>query len=83
MGEMTDEAAPAIRVFPACLETLALESVTERVRGLGTDALRKRRIGDHLVAAGVVALVERASHDLGEPAAQNDARGECGIPWAA
>ena len=64
---MTDEAAPAIRVFPVGLEALALERVTERVGGLGTDASGKRRIGDHLVAAGVVAFVERARDDLGEP----------------
>ena len=64
---MADEAASAIGVFPVRPKTLALERVTERVGRLGTNTLRQRRVSDHLVAAGVVALIERTRHDLGEP----------------
>jgi hypothetical protein len=64
---MPHKAAPAIGVFPARFKALAVERVTQGVRWLGTNALRKRRVGDHLVAARVVTLVQGSSHDLGEP----------------
>src|SRR5262249_38993574 len=66
IAEMTDEAATAIRVLPTAVQALALERMTERVSGLRADALRKRRISDHLVSASVITLVEGPGHDLGK-----------------
>src|SRR4051794_29570537 len=62
-GEVADEAAAAVRVVPGVVEALALELVAEGVGGQDARPARERLVGDDLVAAEVVAVVERAGHD--------------------
>src|SRR5262249_198029 len=64
--EVTHEAAAAVRVIPARVQALTLEFMAESVGGLYLDGRRQRRVGDNLIAAGMVALIQRARDDLSD-----------------
>src|SRR5262249_34209946 len=65
--EVAHEATPAVRVVPARVQAIALEFMAESEGRLNLHGPRQRRIGDDLVAAGVVALIQRSRHDLSDP----------------
>src|SRR5438270_5983110 len=60
VGEVADEAAPAVRVVPPGVELVAREVVAKGVGRQGVDPDRERLVGDGLVAADVVIGAERA-----------------------
>ena len=83
IGEMTHEAAATVGVVPSIVEALALERVSQGVSRLGCHRVGEGRVGDNLVATCMIPLVQRTSDDCASPAAQKEARGDCGMPWAS
>ena len=65
-GEVADEAATAVGVVPAVVQLFPLELVAEGVGGGRLHAVGQRCVGDHLVAAGVVALVDQGVTTIAE-----------------